>query len=146
MGALDDNPWVFRYEGKLWVSEAPRERAVVELRAQREWDARNAKLQRWWVAISIGAVVGVVATLALGNDTGIPPAVYLFALPVGFGIGAVVGALVNRRINPEAYHVSLPERPTTPVLVKVPPRVASKAPADASARDLMEWSRRGYVG
>ncbi|MBX3100016.1 MAG: hypothetical protein KF761_10605 [Salinibacterium sp.] len=143
--ALDDNPWVFRYEGKLWVSETGRERAVSELRAQREWDALNAKLQRWWVAIAIGAVVGVVLTLALGTATAVPPVIYLFALPIGFGVGAVLGALVNKRITPESAHVSLPERPTTPFLVRVPPRVAAKAPADASARDLIEWSQRGYV-
>ena len=144
--ALDENPWVFRFEGRLWVSETPRERALAELRAQRAWDAQNAKLQRWWVAIAIGAVVGIVLTLALGTATGIPPALYLFALPVGFGIGAVLGALVNKRITPASQHESLPERPTVPFLVRVPSRVASKAPADASARDLIEWSRRGYVG
>jgi hypothetical protein len=127
--SLDQNPWVFRFEGRLWVSETPRERAHSELVAQRAWDAQNAKLQRWWVAIAIG----------------IPPVFYLFALPVGFGIGAVLGALVNKRMNPEAQHVSLPERPTTPFLVRVPPRVASKAPADASARELIDWSQRGYV-
>ncbi|CAN5251030.1 hypothetical protein BH09ACT5_BH09ACT5_24710 [soil metagenome] len=144
--SLDDSPWVFRFEGLLWVSEAPRERALAALQEQRAWDARNARLQRWWIAIIIGAAVGVVATLALGTATGIPPATYLFALPVGFGIGAVGGALVNRRITPESAHASLPPRPTTPFLVRVPPRVASKAPADASARDLIEWSQRGYVG
>ena len=144
--ALDDNPWVFRYEGKLWVSETGRERALSELRAQREWDALNAKLQRWWVAIAIGAVVGVVLTLALGTATAVPPAIYLFALPIGFGIGAVLGALVNKRVTPESAHVSLPQRPTTPLLVRVPPRVAAKAPSDASARDLIDWSQRGYVG
>jgi hypothetical protein len=144
--ALEEHPNAFRYEGRWWVSETPRERALAELKAQRAWDAQNAKLQRWWVAIVIGAVVGVVGTLAVGNATGVPPALYLFALPVGFGIGAVLGALVNKRINPEAAHASLPARPTTPFLVRVPPRVASKAPADASARDLIDWSQRGYVG
>jgi hypothetical protein len=143
--SLEDNPWVFRYEGRLWVSEAPRERALAELQAQRAWDARNARLQRWWVAIAIGAVIGVVATLALGNLVALPPAIYLLLLPVGFGAGAVLGALVNKRVNPEAAHASLPARPATPLLVRVPQRVASKAPADASARDLIEWSRRGYV-
>jgi len=144
--SLDGNPWVFRYEGKLWVSEAPRERALSELRAQRAWDSQNAKLQRWWVAIAIGAAIGVGGTLALGTVTGIAPAVYLVLLPVGFGVGAVLGALVNKRITPDAAHESLPARPSTPFLVKVPPRVASKAPADASARDLIDWSQRGYVG
>ena len=144
--SLDKNPWVFRYEGRLWVSETPRERARAELVAQRAWDAQNARLQRWWVAIAIGAAVGVIGTLALGNATGIPPAVYLFALPVGFGIGAVLGALVNKRMNPESAHASLPPRPSTPLLVRVPARVAAKAPDDSSARDLIDWSRRGYVG
>ena len=144
--SLDEHPNVFRYEGKLWVSEAPRERAVAELQAQREWDGQNAKLQRWWVAIVIGAVVGVAGTLALGTFAGLAPAIYLVLLPVGFGVGAVLGALVNKRINPEAKHPSMPARPTTPLLVRVPPRVASKAPADASAKDLIEWSRRGFVG
>lgn len=143
--ALDDNPWVFRFEGKLWVSESPREVALDRVRAQRAWDARNAKLQRWWVAIAVGAAVGVAATLALGAVTGVPPALYLFALPVGFGIGAVLGALVNQRLNPAAAHESLPPRPTTPLLVRIPPRVAAKAPDDASARELIEWSQRGFV-
>ena len=144
--SLDQNPWVFRFEGRLWVSETPRERAHSELKAQRAWDAQNAKLQRWWVAIAIGAAVGVVVTLAVGTVAGLAPAVYLVLLPVGFGAGAVLGALVNKRVNPEAAHASLPARPTTPFLVRVPPRVASKAPSDASARDLIEWSQRGYVG
>ena len=144
--SLDENPWVFRFEGRLWVSETPRERAYAELKAQRAWDAQNAKLQRWWVAIAIGAVVGVVVTLAVGTFAGLAPAVYLVLLPVGFGVGAVLGALLNRRVNPEAAHASLPPRPTTPFLVRVPPRVASKAPSDASARELIEWSQRGYVG
>lgn len=143
--SLDDNPWAFRYEGKWWVSEAPRERALEQLIAQRAWDGQNAKLQRWWVAIAIGAAVGIVGTLALGTGAGLAPALYLVLLPVGFGVGAVLGALVNKRINPAAAHESLPARPTTPFLVKVPPRVASKAPADASARDLIDWSQRGYV-
>ena len=143
--ALDDNPWVFRYEGRLWVSESPRERALSALKAQREWDGQNAKLQRWWVAIAIGAAVGVILTLAGGNAIGLAPALYLFLLPIGFGAGAVLGALVNKRTNPEAAHASLPPRPTTPFLVKVPSRVAAKAPADASARDLIDWSQRGFV-
>lgn len=144
--ALDGNPWVFRFEGKLWVSEAPRERALKALTAQRAWDGQNARLQRWWLAIVIGSALGVAAALALGIATGAPPALYLFALPVGFGVGAVLGALVNKRFTPDAQHASLPERPTTPVLVRVPPRVAATAPADASAKELIEWATRGYVG
>ena len=94
---------------------------------------------------SIGAAVGVILTLAGGNAIGLAPAIYLFLLPIGFGAGAVLGALVNKRANPEAAHASLPPRTTTPFLVKVPPRVAAKAPTDASARDLIDWSQRGFV-
>ena len=144
--ALENHPNVFRFEGRLWVSEAPRERAVAQLKAQRDWDGRNAKLQRWWVAIGLGAIIGVAGTLALGTVAGLAPAIYLVLLPVGFGVGAVLGALVNKRVNPESQHPSLPERPTTPLLVRIPPRVASKAPSDASAKDLIEWSTRGFVG
>ena len=77
--------------------------------------------------------------------TATAPALYLVFLPIGFGAGAVLGALVNKRLNPDAQHDSLPPRPTTPFLVKVPSRVASKAPADASASELIEWSMRGFV-
>ena len=143
--ALDDHPNVFRYEGRTWVSLAPREDAITQLRTQRAWDAANAKLQRWWVAITIGAVAGVAATLAFGTAAALAPAVYLLLLPIGFGIGAVLGALVNKRFNPTAQHASLPARPTTVPLTQVPPRVARAAPADARAIDLIEWSHRGFV-
>ena len=142
---IDDHPNVFRYEGRTWVSELPRERALEQLKAQRAWDAQNAKLQRWWVAIAIGAAVGVVGTLALGTLGNLAPAVYLVLLPIGFGAGAVLGALVNKRTNPEAAHASLPPRPVTTPLTRVPSRVASKATNDASANDLIEWSKRGFV-
>jgi hypothetical protein len=145
--ALDDHPNVFRHEGRTWVSELPREQALAQLIAQRQWDASNAKLQRWWVAIAIGAALGTAATLGFGTLGALAPAVYLILLPVGFGVGAVVGALINKRFNaPDARHASLPERPALTTLTRVPARVAAKAPADASATDLIEWSRRGFVG
>lgn len=144
--ALTDHPNVFRYEGRLWVSELPREEALHQLVEQRKWDAANAKLQRWWVAIVIGAVLGVAATLGLGALVNLPPYVYLLLLPVGFGAGAVLGALMNKRFNaPDAQHASLPARPATTPLTRVPPRVASKAPADVAAKQLIEWSKRGFV-
>jgi hypothetical protein len=144
--ALESHPNVFRYEGKLWVSEIPRDQAHGQLIAQRQWDAANAKLQRWWVAIAIGAVIGVAATLALGTAAGLAPAVYLVLLPLGFGAGAVLGALVNRRFNaPDAQHQSLPPRPVIVDLTRVPSRVAAKAPEDATADQLIEWSERGFV-
>jgi hypothetical protein len=143
--ALDDHPHVFRFEGRIWVSLAPREKAIAQLRSQREWDAANARLQRWWVAIIIGAVVGVVATLGLGTSAGLAPAVYLLLLPIGFGVGAILGALVNKRVNPTGQHASLPERPSTVALTEVPPRVARAAVADSTAAQIIEWSRRGFV-
>ncbi|MBG6054403.1 hypothetical protein IWX81_000793 [Salinibacterium sp. CAN_S4] len=143
--ALDDHPNIFRFEGRTWASLAPRELALSQLQSQREWDAANAKLQRWWVAITIGSIVGVGATLAFGNAAALAPAVYLLLLPIGFGIGAVLGALVNKRFNPTGQHASLPERPTTVLLTRVPPRVARAAPADATAEQVIEWSSRGFV-
>lgn len=144
--ALDDHPHVFRYEGRSWVSLAPRDEARAQLVEQRRWDAANAKLQRWWIAIAAGAAAGVAATLALGTLAALAPAVYLLLLPVGFGAGAVLGALLNKRFNaPDAQHASLPTRPVTAELTRVPPRVASQAPAGASAGDLIAWSRRGFV-
>ena len=145
--ALDDHPNVFRFEGHTWVSQAPRSEAAAQLRAQRQWDASNAKLQRWWVAISIGAVLGVAATFTFGVTTNLDPTVYLLSLPVGFGAGAILGALVNKRFNaPDRQHASLPARPTTVPLTKVPPRVARAAPPHATATEIIEWSERGFVG
>jgi len=68
-------------------------------------------------------------------------------LPVGFGGGAIIGALLNKRFNaPDAQHASLPARPTTAPLTLVPSRVAKAAPEYASAAELIEWSKRGFVG
>lgn len=145
--ALDNHPHVFRFEGHTWVSLANRDDALAQLRTQRAWDATNAKLQRWWIAITIGAVAGVVITLALGTAARLDPTVYLLSLPFGFGVGAIVGALINKRFAaPEVHHASLPARPTTVALTKVPPRVAHQAPPDATAQEIIEWSDRGFVG
>lgn len=144
--ALDDHPNVFRFEGRTWVSLAPREDAIAQLRSQRAWDVANAKLQRWWVAIAVGAVTGVAATLLLGAAAGLPPAVYLLLLPLGFGVGVILGALANKRFNaPERQHASLPTRPITVPLTRVPPRVARAADPSATAIDIIEWSNRGFV-
>ena len=143
--SLDDHPNVFSFEGHTWASLAPRELALSQLRAQRDWDAANAKLQRWWVAITIGAIAGVAATLAFGTAAALAPPVYLLLLPIGFGVGAVLGALVNKRFNPTGQHASLPGRPTTVPLTRVPPRVARAATAEATATQIIEWSNRGFV-
>jgi len=145
--ALDNHPNVFRLEGRTWVSEAPRDDALAQLRAQRAWDSANAKLQRWWVAIIIGAVLGVAATLGFGIAAELAPTVYLLSLPAGFGAGAILGALLNKWfLAPDRQHASLPERPTTVQLTQVPSRVARAAPPHASATELIEWSTRGFVG
>jgi hypothetical protein len=145
---LDDHPNVFRFEGRLWVSESPREDALRQFQAQRAWDSATAKAQRWWVAIGAGAAVGVGAVLALGIATGAPPVLYLFVLPIAFAFGAVVGAMINKRML-GAGSASGPDsatpRPSIPALTRVPARVAARAPADSSARDLIEWSHRGSV-
>lgn len=142
--ALDDHPNVFRYEGKLWVSELPREEAHRQLVAQRAWDAATAKQQRWWVAIVVGAAVGVLAVLGLGIALGAPPVIYLFVLPVGFGAGAVLGAVVNKRLlGVEALPAT--ERPEVVHLTKVPFLVARRAAADATAREIIDASTRGFL-
>ena len=144
--ALGDHPHVFRYEGRTWVSTATREVALAQLQQQRAWDSANAKLQRWWLAITLGAAAGVAATLALGTAGGLAPAVYLLLLPIGFGAGAVLGALVNKRFNsPEPHHASLPARPSTVALTQIPARVARDAPPESTTAELIEWSTRGFV-
>ncbi|EAR25401.1 hypothetical protein A20C1_04021 [marine actinobacterium PHSC20C1] len=145
--ALDNHPNVFRFEGRTWVSEAEGGEALKQLRAQRAWDAENAKLQRWWVALAIGAVAGVAAVLAIGTTAGLDPTLYLLVLPLGFGGGAILAALINKRFNaPDPRHASLPDRPTTVPLTLVPSRVAKAAPEHATATELIEWSNRGFVG
>ncbi|WP_010202861.1 hypothetical protein [Salinibacterium sp. PAMC 21357] len=145
--ALDEHPNVFRFEGRSWVSQSPRDEALEQLRAQRAWDAANAKLQRWWVAITIGAIAGVAVTLALGTAADADPTGYLLLLPLGFGAGAILGALINKRFNArDGQHESLPERPTTVALTQVPSRVAKAAPPYATATEIIEWSNRGFVG
>ncbi|MBH0129200.1 hypothetical protein [Salinibacterium sp. NK8237] len=144
--ALEEHPNVFRFEARLWVSPAPREEAREQLRAQRAWDKENARLQRWWVSFSIGAAVGVGGILAVGAASNLDPTLYLLLLPLGFGGGAILGALINKRFNaPEAQHASLPARPTTVPLTLIPSRVAKAAPEFASAAEIIEWSHRGFV-
>jgi len=145
--ALDQHPNVFRFEARLWVSLAPRDEAREQLQAQRAWDKENAKLQRWWISFSIGAAVGVAGVLAVGSAANLDPTLYLLLLPLGFGGGAIAAALINKRFNaPDAQHASLPARPTTPALTLVPSQVAKAAPEQASASEIIEWSKRGFVG
>lgn len=142
--ALDNHPNVFRYEGKLWVSELPREQAHAQLVAQRAWDAATTRHQRWWVAIVIGAVVGVAAILGLGFALGAPPVIYLFVLPVGFGAGAVLGAVVNKRLLGDDL-LPTSQRPTVVPLTKVPFLVARRTPPDAMVAEIIDASTRGLL-
>ncbi len=145
--ALEDNPWVFRHEGKLWVSELPREQMLYQLNDQRAWDAANARHERWGFAIAVGAAVGVLVFFVLGSLAGLPTVVNLFVLPVGFAVGAVLGAVVNKRVRAVALHNSpLPARPVIAAMVRIPPEVVKRAPEDSTGTQLMQWARRGYVG
>jgi hypothetical protein len=143
MAELEYHPNVFRFEGRLWVSELPKDEMLRQLTEQRSWDAATARQERWWIAIAVGAGLGVAATLGIGIATGVAPTAYLLALPLGFGVGAVLGAVVNRRIVGSTAP-STP-RPAIATVRRVPNSVARHAPADASASDLLAWSERGFV-
>jgi hypothetical protein len=135
--ALEDHPNVFRYEGRLWVSLAPRDEARAALVAQRAWDAATARAQRWWVAIVIGAVLGVAIVLGLGVLTGAPPFLYLIVLPIGFAFGAVLGALVNKRFNPDATAAQATARPAVPELTRVRASLARRVDPEATAAEII---------
>lgn len=145
--ALDDHPNVFSFEGRLWVSELPRDQARAQLQDQRAWDSANLRYERWGLAIALGAAAGVLVTLGLGTLAGQPPAVNLFILPIGFAVGAVLGAVINKRVRARALENSpLPPRPVITAIVRVPLEVAKRAPGDSTASQLIDWSHRGYVG
>jgi len=136
--ALDNNPYCFHFEGKLWVSELPRDEMLRQITDQRAWDVANAKYERWGIAIAIGAAVGVIATFAFGASAGLPPVINLFILPVGFAVGAVLGAAVNKRVRAVTLQNSpLPDRPVIARMVRVPRSVAARAPENATGREIL---------
>lgn len=144
--ALEDHPHVFHFEGRLWVSELPRDDMRTQFAAQRAWDAANLKSEHWTLAIVLGAVVGTGATLAVGTAAGIAPALYLFVLPIGFAFGVVLASLVNRRL----VAASRPTAPTTPrpelaEVTRVPSAVARKTDETTPVTDLIAWSKQGFV-
>jgi len=139
--ALDNSPYCFRFEGKLWVSEVDPAEAIRQFQAQRAWDTAAVRRQRWWPAVTIGGLAGIIGIIALRN---LPIALYLFTLPVGFGIGAVLGAIVNKRILGIDGTVDS-ERPELVEVTRVPFSVSRKAPEDASAADIIRWSKQGFV-
>src|SRR5690606_28581183 len=135
--ALDNSPHCFRFEGRLWVTEIEPEEALRQFAAQRAWDAASVRSQRWMPAVVIGAVLGIAATIAASTAVNLPIALYLFTLPVGFAIGAVLGALVNKRIL--GVDAAVPgDRPTMAPVTRVPYSVARKAPEDASATEIIQ--------
>jgi hypothetical protein len=137
-----DHPNVFRFEGKLWVSERPAEEARGALAEQRAWDAATARAQRWWIAIAIGAALGLVVVLALSTAAGIVGFLYLIVLPVGIAIGSVLGAVVNKRFNPNAGVAPATPRPVVPELHRVTPSVARRIPDGATAAEIIALARR----
>lgn len=139
--ALDESPWVFRYDNKWFVSELPKAEAIAQLNAQREWDTENARVNRWALAIGIGAAIGTVLTYLGGSLLGAPPVLNLFLLPVGFAVGAVIGGRINeslRRTRPA--DASLPPRPKAATMTKVPRRVVANADPSLSATEIIQLS------
>lgn len=143
---LDEHPNVLRHDGRLWVSDIPRERLRAQIADQRAWDAVTARRERWGLAISLGAVAGVLVTVGIATLAGAPPVANVFILPVGFAVGAVLGAVVNKRILARAPRVpDRGPRPTVATMVRIPPEVVKRAPVDAGVEQLIRWSTRGRV-
>lgn len=143
---VESHPNVFRFDGRLWVSEVPGAEAREQLVAQRTWDAAHVKSQRWVLALVLGAIVGTAATLGLGTLAGLAPAVYLVLLPLGFGAGAVLGAVVNKRMLGERLTAptDIP-RPTTTELTRIPLAVVRRTDETTPLPDLIAWSQQGFV-
>jgi hypothetical protein len=139
--ALDNHPNVFHFEGRAWVSELPGPEALAQLRAQRAWDAATIRAQRWWVAIAIGATVGTGATLWIIDQAGLAPVANIIFLPLGFAVGAVLGAIVNKRILGDAIATATAtERPQLVHLTRIPPRVVRTADSDSTVEEIITLS------
>ncbi len=140
--AIDEShPNVVRFDNKLWVSTLPREELAAQLSAQKAWDDASARANRWALAIGIGAVAGTGITYLAATALGAPTVVNLFLLPVGFGIGAVLGGLVNERLRPSRpADAALGERPTVEEMTRIPRRVANTADPSLAAHELIELS------
>jgi hypothetical protein len=141
MAVDETHPNVVRFDGKLWVSEVSSEQLMPQLTAQRAWDNSNDKANKWWLALAIGGVIGVAVVWWLSATLGAPPVMNLFTLPIGFAVGAVLGARVNERLRPgRAADQALGVRPQAAVMVRLPRRVVRTADASSTATQLIELS------
>jgi hypothetical protein len=141
MAVDETHPNVVRFDGKLWVSEVSSEQLMPQLTAQRAWDNANDKANRWWLALGIGGLAGVIVGWWLSATLGAPPVMNLFTLPVAFATGAVLGARVNEKLRPSrAADQALGERPHASLMVRLPRHVARSADATATATELIRLS------
>ncbi len=141
MAVTESHPNVVRFDRKLWVSTIASDELAAQIDAQRAWDAANSRVNRWPIAIGLGAVVGSVVTFALTALLGAPPIANLFLLPLGFAIGAVLGAVVSEQLRPRRpADAALGPRPATAVMTRLPRHVATRADADSTAQELIDLS------
>ena len=141
MAVDESHPNVVRFDGKLWVSELESDALIPQLAAQRAWDVAHEKANRWWLALGIGALIGVAVTLVVGGVLGAPPVLNLFILPIGFAVGAVLGARVNEKLRPgRAADQALGDRPRAALMVRLPRHVARTAAPTSTATELIELS------
>ncbi len=141
MAADETHPNVVRFDGKLWVSELESEQLLPQLTAQRAWDDANDKANRWWLALGIGGIAGVIVVWWLSATLGAPPLMNLFTLPLAFAFGAVLGARVNEKMRPaRAADQALGLRPQAALMVRLPRHVARSADASSTAKELIRLS------
>ncbi len=139
MAVDESHPYVVRFDRKLWVSPIPSEELAAQITAQRQWDAANSQVNRWPLAIGLGAAVGTAAVYLLGSLLGAPPAVNLFILPLGFAVGAVLGAVVSERLRPRRpADAALGPRPSTAVMTRLPRHVMATADPESTAQELID--------
>ncbi|MGV8969854.1 MAG: hypothetical protein ACOH1J_05335 [Microbacteriaceae bacterium] len=140
--ALENHPHVFQFGGRAWVSALPREQALAQLTAQRAWDVATLRAQRWWVAIAVGSGLGTAVSWWLGNLVNAPAFANIVTLPIGFAIGAVLGAVVNKRLLGDLLTAPVAaERPTVPPLTRVPTRVVRTAEEFSTVQEIIALSR-----
>ncbi len=139
MAVDESHPNVVRFDRKLWVSPIPSDELAAQITAQRAWDVEKSRVNRWPLAIGLGAAVGTAVIYVVGSLLGAPPVVNLFILPLGFGAGAVLGAVVSERMRPSRpADAALGPRPTTAVMTRLPRHVTAQADPDSTAQELID--------